>query len=48
MLLRCNDIFNEGPKQKIYTNTAFVGGGYINPEFPTQGRTYYVTVRYEF
>ena len=44
----CNDIFNEGPKQKIYTNTAFVGGGYINPEFPTQGRTYYVTVRYEF
>ena len=44
----CNDIFNEGPKQKIYTNTAFVGGGYINPEFPIQGRTYYATVRYEF
>ncbi len=48
LTLGCNDIFNEGSKQKIYTNTAFVGGGYINPEFPIQGRTYYVTVRYEF
>jgi outer membrane receptor protein involved in Fe transport len=44
----CNDIFNRGPKQKIRSNTAFTIPGYINPEFPLQGRTYYATVRYEF
>lgn len=44
----CNDIFNKGPKMKIYSPTAFTVDGYINPEFPIQGRTYYATVRYEF
>ena len=27
---------------------AFMVPGYINPEFPIQGRTYYVTARYQF
>ncbi|WIW71373.1 TonB-dependent receptor [Anaerosinus gibii] len=44
----CNDIFNKGPKQKIYSPIAFTEDGYINAEFPLQGRTYYATVRYEF
>lgn len=44
----CNDLFNEGPKQKIRSNTAYYVPGYINPEFPIQGRTYYATLRYEF
>ncbi len=44
----CNDIFDQGPKQKIRSNTAYIVPGYINPEFPLQGRTYYATVRYEF
>ena len=39
----CNDIFNEGPKCKIYYD-----GGYVNNDFPIQGRTYYVTVKYNF
>lgn len=46
--LGCNDIFNKGPEMKIYSPTAFTVNGYINPEFPIQGRTYYATVRYEF
>ena len=44
----CNDIFNEGPKQKITSTTLFNGIAYLNPEFPIQGRTYYATVRYDF
>ncbi len=44
----CNDIFDKGSKMKIYSPTAFTVAGYINPEFPIQGRTYYATVRYEF
>ncbi|WP_371378528.1 TonB-dependent receptor [Sporomusa aerivorans] len=44
----CNDIFNKGPQMKIYSPSAFAVDGYINPEFPIQGRTYYATVRYEF
>lgn len=44
----CNDIFNHGPKQKIRSQIAFTIPGYINPEFPHQGRTYYATVRYQF
>lgn len=44
----CNDVFNEGPKSKIRSDSAFIGTGYINPEFPIQGRTYYVTARYQF
>lgn len=44
----CNDILNKGPKSKIRSDTAFMVPGYINPEFPIQGRTYYVTARYQF
>lgn len=44
----CNDILNKGPKSKIRRDAAFMVPGYINPEFPIQGRTYYVTARYQF
>lgn len=44
----CNDILNQGPKSKIRSDAAFMVPGYINPEFPIQGRTYYVTARYQF
>ena len=45
----CNDIFNEGPKLKIRSDSAYSEvGGYINPEFPIQGRTYYVTAKVDF
>lgn len=44
----CNDIMNEGPKSNIRSDAAFTVPGYINPEFPIQGRTYYVTARYQF
>ena len=49
----CNDIFNEGPKMKIKTESAFGDGTgnsivYVNPEFPIQGRTYYVTAKVDF
>ncbi len=46
--LGCNDIFNEGPKQKITSTSLFNGIAYVNPEFPIQGRTYYATLRYDF
>ena len=42
--LGCNDVFNKGPKQKIY----YGEGCYLNPEFPVQGRTYYATVKCSF
>lgn len=44
----CNDILNKGPKSKIRSDAAFMVPGYINPEFPIQSRTYYVTARYQF
>lgn len=44
----CNDIFDEGPKQKIRCNIAGYEPGYINPEFPVQGRTFYVTAKMDF
>lgn len=44
----CNDILNKGPKSKIRSDAAFMVPGYINPEFPIQGRTYYATARYQF
>ena len=40
----CNDIFDKGPEQKI----RLANGGYINPEYPTQGRTYYATLKCDF
>lgn len=44
----CNDILNRGPKLKINTSTFGYDNGYVNPEYPIQGRTYYVTARYQF
>ena len=46
----CNDILNKGPEQKIYNGAPFENGysGYINTEFPLQGRTYYATVKCDF
>ena len=44
----CNDVFDKGPEQKIYSNVAFGGSCYINPEFPVQGRTYYATLKCDF
>ena len=44
----CNDIFNAGPEMKIRSNTAYTEPGYINPEFPIQGRTYYVNAKANF
>ena len=48
LTLGCNDVFNSGPRSKIRSDEAFVIPGYINPEFPIQGRTYYLNVRYTF
>ena len=44
----CNDVFDQGPKQKIWVKAGNYGQIYINPEFPVQGRTYYVTAKYDF
>ena len=44
----CNDIFNAGPEMKIRSNSAYTEPGYINPEFPIQGRTYYVNAKATF
>ena len=44
----CNDIFDKGPRQKVSSSTFSFGTGYINPEFPLQGRTYYATFKYIF
>ncbi len=43
----CNDVFNNGPKQKILTDTKD-GTIYVNTEFPLQGRTYYITLKHSF
>ena len=44
----CNDIFNKGPKLKIWSDIYNYQDGYINPDYVIQGRTFYGTVRYEF
>lgn len=44
----CNDVFNRGPKLKIFSDIAYHENGYINPDYVIQGRTFYGTVRYEF
>lgn len=44
----CNDILNRGPKLKVNTKVFGYDDGYVNPEYPIQGRTYYVTARYQF
>lgn len=46
--LGCNDLFNEGPKQNVLIHTLTDGVIYVNPEYPHQGRTYYITAKYNF
>ena len=41
----CNDLFNKGPKLKV---RSLDGESYINTEYPVQGRTFYVTAKYDF
>lgn len=48
IILGCNDVFDQGPKLKIWSEIDYVKSGYINPDFIMQGRTYYGTLRYEF
>ena len=43
----CNDIFNEAPKAKIRASgTGW--SGYVNNDYPIQGRTFYFTAKYDF
>ena len=44
----CNDVFNSAPRSKLHNYTAFMDAGYINPEFPVQGRLYYMNIKYMF
>lgn len=44
----CNDVFNQGPKQKILIKTDKYGVIAVNPEYTKQGRTYYITAKYSF
>lgn len=44
----CNDIFNRASKQKGWVCLGTNSYGYLNVEYPIQGRTWYGTVRYEF
>ena len=46
--LGCNDVFDKGPKLKMWSEIAATPSGYINPDYVTQGRTYYGSIRYEF
>ncbi len=48
LTLGCNDVFNAGPRSKIQCDIFDIIPGYINSEFPIQGRTYYLNVRYTF
>lgn len=44
----CNDIFNRASKQKGWVCLGTNSYGYLNVEYPIQGRTWYGTIRYEF
>ncbi|MDD7319429.1 MAG: TonB-dependent receptor [Prevotellaceae bacterium] len=44
----CNDVFNRGPRLKIFSDIYNYESGYINPDYVMQGRTFYGTLRYEF
>ena len=48
IILGCNDLLDEGPKQKVRIDTLTDGVIYTNPEYPQQGRTYYITAKYSF
>ena len=45
----CNDIFNRGPQLKVNSVQRYGSDpGKVNIEYPLQGRSYYMTFRYEF
>ncbi|MBQ9763805.1 MAG: TonB-dependent receptor plug domain-containing protein [Phascolarctobacterium sp.] len=44
----CNDVFNQGPKQSVVIKSYEAGIINVNPEYPQQGRTYYITAKYSF
>lgn len=50
----CNDIFDKGPDMKIlFLENGEIaalpkGPVYVNPEYPIQGRTWFVTAKYHF
>ncbi|EKU70919.1 TonB-dependent receptor [Selenomonas sp. F0473] len=49
LTLGCNDVFDRGPKLKVNSLQAFGSHpGAVNIEYPLQGRSYYMSFRYEF
>ena len=46
--LGCNDVFDKGPDMKIHYTTDTGESIAVNPEFPIQGRTFYLTAHYDF
>ena len=49
LTLGCNDIFDRAPRQRVNSLQRFGSDpGSVNIEYPLQGRSYYMTFRYEF
>ena len=49
LTLGCNDVFNRGPQLKVNSVQRYGSDpGKVNIEYPLQGRSYYMTFRYEF
>jgi len=47
--LGCNDVFDRAPRQRVNSLQRFGSDpGSVNIEYPLQGRSYYMTFRYEF
>lgn len=44
-----NDVFDQGPRQSVRSLQGYGNTGFgANIEYPLQGRSYYMTFRYEF
>ena len=49
MTFGCNDVFNRGPQLRVNSVQRYGSDpGEVNIEYPLQGRSYYMTFRYEF
>ena len=49
LMLGCNDVFNEASRLKVNSVQRYLSDpGKVNIEYPLQGRSYYMTFRYEF
>jgi len=47
--LGCNDVFDEAVKLKVHSVQRYLSDpSWVNIEYPLQGRSYYMTFRYEF